>query len=1300
MSEQHVDDENNAELNKAISESISSLNYSKQNETINLSKDDDLVRRDDINIEKAIGEVFSQFDFKRKDSSSGDASIGEKGNEEHGLDHFVYDSVYSDKRETGSNVLGVDTAGDEIRRVKTSQQPTPATNSDFHSNSNGNPQVQTQEVSEQKSIEPLSPPVLKTILMREQNLETSDSSENFSGRTEKGYLQQFSKVDYNTQQQTSGSENLSKIDTDYRIDDEALNNAIEISLGEANEHAIYGTASTAPNSQLDDLLQQREWNHSSHESRQESLTDEAIAKAINGVMDNLVSENINDDKHFFLREEKRKEKVDEPRNGISQLSNEGFFPDDGKHHDRHPMDVPSGIDVKDDVDFKGMEMDSFLANAINEAIQSAFDDQKASRKIDDKLLQENASADYDQLPNIMNSLQNYSSPASVRRDSKNWGIRSRGSISQEVLRDLASEISHHVEGQNDGLINKSVKENLRMPEIDESTFEHFHNEAYKEYNNNSSAYPTETGNDPSNKDKLLQITLSNIIRNVMEHSNNNEKESSDIGKQEAQDADLDQMATILQNSFSMALGETQETKTDKQKSFQKEEIEKGTNAEIAEDTQALQISNAVSKILELSASTSSFLDSLNNAASGIPANNFPEKHSGLERFAEMDKGSTKTKLMDKVFSIAKNLLSNYTDKTTKNNSDKEDPRRKSLNIAETLALHRSTIYQHTKKDNYTSEIIDNVIKKYRDSDNMGLASFNSNFSAALSNLVSRIGRESENDGESNILRVIKELGSSGTLSFPLRKQPALNIEDLSISDIIANYRSKSVEHSLIIPLILAKDYLEKNFPLTSIPKAISIMENTLSLSSEGINLESHLREGIILQYLEAVKPSFVMSFMNSIVTAISIFNNSKSKKGQYLLGEKYLSDSPEYKERIRLENRERKKRWREENAERNKDNDLRFRVLKRAAMIFGEESTLEKKAWIEEEFGRRREKRIAKQRKEEQERQLSTLLDKTFKSKPLTEKDTSSICSDSNFVNPISDIFNLLSIVAYTEEPEAALISTVTSTAVTAALYAHRNSLLNGKSVETSLTNTLTSLMENSQGHELRYLSLAKGLPLFKKLIMILPKGEQEFNSPLTALNTVGNKKENHPSANVPVLNFNVAFNSHPSIGQYEDAIVSYKDTTAALEEGRSRKRSLSESSLDMKRIGDTSPKKHNNVVSIHSRDNGSVVDNGLGDTRFSTATYDYKDSTTNRDLRGIPLGRPKTSSSDEKKNLKSEFLYNNVSGKEYPTLSLPLATPFITNKKDFLNKDSRIIDAMNSLRGRLKKPGSFQRPAYSKTRY
>ncbi|KAG1569503.1 hypothetical protein G6F50_006313 [Rhizopus delemar] len=68
-------------------------------------------------------------------------------------------------------------------------------------------------------------------------------------------------------------------------------------------------------------------------------------------------------------------------------------------------------------------------------------------------------------------------------------------------------------------------------------------------------------------------------------------------------------------------------------------------------------------------------------------------------------------------------------------------------------------------------------------------------------------------------------------------------------------------------------------------------------------------------------------------------------------------------QKIRADNRERKKRWRQQNEERNKDNDLRCRVNKRAHKLFGKEDNEHKRAWIEEEFKRRQQKRKEKERR-------------------------------------------------------------------------------------------------------------------------------------------------------------------------------------------------------------------------------------------------------------------------------------------------------------------------------------------------
>ncbi|KAJ1963983.1 hypothetical protein IWQ62_003065 [Dispira parvispora] len=68
-------------------------------------------------------------------------------------------------------------------------------------------------------------------------------------------------------------------------------------------------------------------------------------------------------------------------------------------------------------------------------------------------------------------------------------------------------------------------------------------------------------------------------------------------------------------------------------------------------------------------------------------------------------------------------------------------------------------------------------------------------------------------------------------------------------------------------------------------------------------------------------------------------------------------------QKMRAENRERKKRWRQNNEERNKDNDLRCRVNKRANKLYGEGPSEAKTLWIEEEFQRRRARRMSKENK-------------------------------------------------------------------------------------------------------------------------------------------------------------------------------------------------------------------------------------------------------------------------------------------------------------------------------------------------
>lgn len=79
-------------------------------------------------------------------------------------------------------------------------------------------------------------------------------------------------------------------------------------------------------------------------------------------------------------------------------------------------------------------------------------------------------------------------------------------------------------------------------------------------------------------------------------------------------------------------------------------------------------------------------------------------------------------------------------------------------------------------------------------------------------------------------------------------------------------------------------------------------------------------------------------------------------------------NSMDEKQRHRLENRERKKRWRVVNIERNRDSDLRMRVVKRADMLYhGPAQAALRERWIEAEFRRRRNKRLNREKVQQQE---------------------------------------------------------------------------------------------------------------------------------------------------------------------------------------------------------------------------------------------------------------------------------------------------------------------------------------------
>ncbi|KAI5950995.1 hypothetical protein KGF54_004069 [Candida jiufengensis] len=223
----------------------------------------------------------------------------------------------------------------------------------------------------------------------------------------------------------------------------------------------------------------------------------------------------------------------------------------------------------------------------------------------------------------------------------------------------------------------------------------------------------------------------------------------------------------------------------------------------------------------------------------------------------------------------------------------------------------------------------------------------SQISSVITSLTSRI-----NSGEladSNILTTIRqiteEMASGSGASLFLRK-PESNIETL-ISEFIKS-------------LSTARQFL-KNYP----KQESNVLEKSIIVVEEMIlkfNSDSGSQDFQILseetEFISAITNLSLSLFLESSLV-------SKLTPESKVIIDKFKTNSPETKRKIRIGNRERKKKWREENSERNKDNDLKIRVVRKANLEFGEIDTPKKLEWIEEEICRRKAKRSSKPQGEE-----------------------------------------------------------------------------------------------------------------------------------------------------------------------------------------------------------------------------------------------------------------------------------------------------------------------------------------------
>lgn len=603
-----------------------------------------------------------------------------------------------------------------------------------------------------------------------------------------------------------------------------------------------------------------------------------------------------------------------------------------------------------------------------------------------------------------------------------------GAIPDDVLQELAAEITNQVQ---DNAPKKAPLQVTDMPHIDENVLAHFQEVAH---------------GDEGGKDGL-QAALATVVRNAIESSATTMPQRGSVppgaGAEADEEADLDllRINDILQNAFTMAMENPQDLLQNL--GIEDEALDgRGSGAPQA-------VASALAKLLHpLPSSTTSFLESLNRSQ---------DIELGGKRAAAASGGSSAG-----------------------------EPRKKLLSIAETLALHRSSMAG--RRDYASIATMDEALRnEYRRTGyhTTGPATALGPFGGALgaigstqlSNALSSLSLHiNSGNTETNLLQVIRQMtnslsSSKGYLFLDAGATVSLSAAIPSADEVIAGYRDKGEAElqGLLRPLRAAREFLTRS-------------DDTLAAKVIDEVVVKFGDAGGAASDAAAIKDDAIASIRDSVMSSVTSFTNSRSWRISLLLGEKPKSDTPEYKERIRLENRERKKRWREENAERNKDNDLRSRVLKRAANMFGDGESASKKAWVDEEFNRRREKRIAKQKKEDQEKaKAGGFYEGEGSSSPggagAVKTEDNPLARDERLVRSVTDTFNIFS--GAKADPAAALAATSAATATVAAAYALEHKLSSYQQVSLAVSAILSSLMDNAVQRE-RLLSLSRGVVSLK----------------------------------------------------------------------------------------------------------------------------------------------------------------------------------------------------------------------------
>ncbi|GEQ72407.1 hypothetical protein JCM33374_g6094 [Metschnikowia sp. JCM 33374] len=513
----------------------------------------------------------------------------------------------------------------------------------------------------------------------------------------------------------------------------------------------------------------------------------------------------------------------------------------------------------------------------------------------------------------------------------------------------------------------------------------------------SQAQPSK--DDPSQDlDAALKAAVANAVKSAFPTGNTNL--SAQVAAAPQKEADLEQlqMNEILQNAFNMAMQYPQELLTSldaaEELNSQKQSEPDHSLADADADADAGVLS---------SATTLAALSAKQQLHQKDGRNRLPESATNDQRAQSAQSG-------------------------------------KPLSIAETLALHRANM-SHSSQRDYSA------IKSLEDSVRSGVGGSLQPASQShpqLSNILSSLSQHIQSGTHSsNLMSVIRQMTNAlmHNKKFPasFSKAGQEMIKNIKSSPDEKNFFMTSFQKTKRFILTMEGDE-SKQKASTLISNILESIDSRKSKSSPNDSTESSSEEQLGKDLEEDLHQYYDAAF--STITSLDI-----PRLRLAIAGVKPELDSSEHRSRVREGNRERKKKWREGNAERNKDNDLRCRVLKRAALKFGESSSDEKSAWIEKEYTKRRNRRISRQKKDEVRTE----------SPPPSEEPPS---EDPLLVNKITDCFNVVSECGFDDDPRAVLLAISAAVAVAASSCAEILGLMDVPTVINSMNSILTSIFE------------------------------------------------------------------------------------------------------------------------------------------------------------------------------------------------------------------------------------------------